>query len=122
MTDRRDPGDPFGRRAFFSQPLINGSQEPGPPLVDAADEGRRARFAKPDEAPAPVAAGPASGAAATVECRTCLARTPMPIGAAVMQLVPSLWLPGRPWSRLMRCPNCRKVSWCRVRWREAAKP
>lgn len=124
MTDRHEPGDPFGRRAFFTQPPVNGLQESGPPLVDSADEGRRALFSNPEGAhpSAPAAPRPLGGAVAVVECRTCLARTPMSVGSAVVRLLPSLWLPGRPWSRLMRCPNCAKVSWCRIRWREPATP
>ncbi len=51
-----------------------------------------------------------------VECRTCLNRTPMSLVGLGLSLVPSLWLPTRPWPRLMRCPSCHRVSWCRIEW------
>jgi hypothetical protein len=52
-----------------------------------------------------------------VECSRCLARTPVPLVVSGPCLVAAIWIPGRAFSRLMRCPACRKVAWCRVHWR-----
>ena len=39
----------------------------------------------------------------------------MGLTALAVQLVPSVWVPLRRWSRLMRCPSCRHLTWCRLR-------
>lgn len=97
-----------GRRALFSDP----SAPPGDRLEPAdVPEGRRAVFSS--TSPAPPAPGRLS---AVVHCRTCLAATPMSLLALGLSLVPSLWLPTRPWPRLMRCPACHRTSWCRIDW------
>jgi hypothetical protein len=77
----------------------------------SAGGGRRALFSPPAEGQAPVAGR------AVVECRTCLARSTVPLAALAFRLVPSLWVPARYWSRLMRCPSCGRVSWCHLDWR-----
>jgi hypothetical protein len=74
-----------------------------------ARPGRRALFSEETLAE-PGRKGP------VVECRTCLETTQLGPAALAARLVPSLWLPGRPWPRLMRCPACKRVSWCRIRW------
>ncbi|HET9076680.1 MAG TPA: hypothetical protein VFN68_07095 [Acidimicrobiales bacterium] len=135
------PGSRPGRRALFSGPYDpglasgdgegRGAADPAPPIPGgpAAGEpaaGRRAVFsdtgrpgrptagrAAPVGPPADIHAGPTT---AVVECRTCLNRTPMSLVGLGLSLVPSLWIPARRWSRLMRCPACQKVAWCRVEW------
>lgn len=94
MTDSngtgRDRSRP-GRRALFSDEV-----------VEAA--GRRQTSPSPD------------GRTAVVRCRTCLEATPVSLVSLGFALIPSLWLPTRPWPRLMRCPACHRVSWCRIDW------
>ena len=94
------PDDPLGRRAFFSQPV-------GIPVAPAP--GRRALFSTP---------GRPKRGQVVVECRTCLNHTSIGLTGLASRLVGSLWVPGRPWPRLMRCPNCSRISWCRVHWAE----
>lgn len=53
---------------------------------------------------------------AVVHCRTCRAATSVSIASLALSLVTSLWLPTRPWPRLMRCPACHHVAWCRIDW------
>ena len=121
-----------GRRALFSDPVeVPATEEQMPTL--AGRRGRQAFFSG-ETAPSggnPVhdrgtgdrgtgdrAAGDQAegGRGPVVVCRTCLARTPMSMVDLGRALVPSLWLPTRPWSRLMRCPACHRVSWCRLEW------
>ena len=96
-----------GRRALFSEPSGRTEVAPGPRDVP---KGRRALFSEPEPA-----AGTPSGSV-VVHCRTCLAATPMSLPAVGLALIPSLWLPTRPWPRLMRCPACERASWCRIDW------
>ena len=91
---------------------------------DSALAGRRALFSStepvglPPEQPARGGDGQAvpSRSSAVVHCRTCLAATPVSLPSLGVSLVPSLWLPTRPWPRLMRCPACHHMSWCRIEW------
>lgn len=98
-----------GRRALFSEfdAAAGDGQE-----ARQIPEGRRALFSElpPEETPAAARRG------AVVHCRTCLAATPVSLAALGRSLVPSLWLPTRPWPRLMRCPSCHRLSWCRIDW------
>ncbi len=82
----------------------------GPPPMESgtpANDGRRALFSAPRRTKGTV----------VVECSRCQARTPLPLARLVGRLVPSLWWPGRPYSRLLRCPGCGSIAWCRVHWR-----
>lgn len=97
-----------GRRALFSDPAEGTGVETGP--ADLPD-GRRAVFSSTT----PAAPEPGH-LTAVVHCRTCLSATPMSLAALGLSLVPSLWVPTRPWPRLMRCPACHRVSWCRIDW------
>lgn len=94
-----------GRRALFSDP----SEAPGPEVDGGQALGRRALFSS--TAPAEPGRG-----TAVVHCRTCLAATEMSLPALGISLIPSLWVPARPWPRLMRCPACHRVAWCRIDW------
>lgn len=128
------PGTRPGRRALFSGPYdsglatgegAEGAAPPGAgpdrprPAAPEARTGRRAFFSDPLGPSGPVSAGDEVHpglTTAVVECRTCLARTPMSLAGLGLSLVPSLWIPTRPWPRLMRCPSCHRVAWCRIEW------
>lgn len=62
-------------------------------------------------------AAPRRKGTVVVECSECDARTPMPLASLGLQMLPSLWIPGRSFSRLMRCPSCNQPTWCKVHWR-----
>lgn len=94
MTEAR------GREALFGP-----ARPPAGAHGDA--DGRLALFSAP----------PRRKGTVVVECRQCQARTPVPLVALGPRLVPSVWVPGRAFSRLLRCPACRQMAWCRVRWR-----
>jgi len=83
----------------------------GPPRVSAPDHrdhiGRRAVFSAGRRRPGNV----------VVDCATCEARTPVVLARLPLRLVPSVWIPGRTFSRWMRCPSCSAFSWCRIDWR-----
>ena len=122
MTGRDDP---LGRRALFGAPPPGTEMTAG----DAPAAGRRALFSA---APAGFSAAPAGFSAApapsaqeepenrgrrvAVECGSCRARTPLGLLSAVGHLIPSVWVPTRRLSRLMRCPSCGRLTWCRVDW------
>ena len=91
---------PDGREALFGPPRPAAGQMPGA-------EGRRALFSAP----------PRRKGTVVVECDRCQARTPVPVVELGPKLVPSVWVPGRSFSRLLRCPACRQRTWCRVHWR-----
>jgi hypothetical protein len=101
-SERIEPG-PNGRQALFGP--IAPPMDHQPP----ASEGRRALFS----------AAPRRKGTVLVECSECEARTPMPLAALGVRLVPSLWLPipGRSFTRLMRCPACDQSAWCKIHWR-----
>jgi hypothetical protein len=80
--------DPLGRRALFSS--TTGEQY-------GADRPTRRRRV-------------------VVECGACGVRTPLRLLRLPCQLTPSLWVPTRRLSHLMRCPNCRRLAWCRLDW------
>lgn len=96
-----------GRQALFTD-----AGAPPAPATGNAGPGRRAVFS--DTA----AAGPAGAdrTTAVVHCRTCLAATKVSLASLGVALLPSLWVPTRPWPRLMRCPACHRTSWCRIDW------
>ena len=103
--ERLDPIEPerTGKRALFG---------PVPPPMDhqpPAGQGRQALFSAP----------PREKGTIVVECSTCEARSPVPLAALGIRMVPSLWLPipGRQFTRLMRCPACDQATWCKVHWR-----
>jgi hypothetical protein len=105
--------DPYGRRALFHPPPPAAGDGEAPA---AGAEGKRALFSGSARgAPARRTVTPPR-VAVVVECRTCLARTPTGLAELAGRMLPSVWIPTRPWPRLMTCPNCRRVSWCRVRW------
>jgi hypothetical protein len=102
---------------------------------DEATDGRRGRQALFGPPPTPIgpndAADPGYGRQAlfsapprrkwtvVIECGRCQARTPVPLVELGPRLVPSLWLPGRPFSRLLRCPAGRHLAWSRIHWGSA---
>lgn len=94
--------DPLGRAALFLPPQ---AKKTGRPRGD----GRDALFSAPQRSKGTV----------VVDCSSCQARTPVPLAALGVRLLPSVWVPGRAHSRLMRCPSCERHTWCRVNWRSA---
>ena len=98
-----------GRRALFSDP--SGTEGPADEPFEGVATGRRAVFSSTTPL-----AGHRPRGQAVVQCRTCRASTPMSWPAVARALIPSVWVPMRPWPRLMRCPACHRVAWCRIDW------
>jgi len=97
MTDGAERGS---RSALFGPPRPRaGPAVPG--------DGRQALFSAP----------PRRKGTVLIECSRCQGRRPVPVIDLGRHLVPSIWVPGRPFPRLMRCPTCGERSWCRVHWR-----
>jgi hypothetical protein len=100
-----------GRQALFGPPPIQtgptGPTGPG----EAADPGygRQALFSAP----------PRRKWTVVIECARCQSRTPVPLIELGPRLVPSLWLPGRSFSRLLRCPAGGHLAWSRIHWGSA---
>ena len=88
-----------GRDVLFGAPVI---EEDRP-----KSNGRSPLFSAP----------PRRRGTVVVECEDCQGRTPVPAPELVVRLMFSFWLPLRSFSRLMRCPSCGSLTWCRVHWR-----
>jgi hypothetical protein len=122
--------DPLGRRALFGPPppppVPGASPDLGPEEDDGVQErgrgGRRALFSSLTPAGPtlePKDRVPGTGGRpgqVVVECGTCGVHTPLGLMGLACQLVPSLWVPGRRLSWLMRCPKCRRLTWCGLDW------
>jgi hypothetical protein len=91
-----------GRYALFGAPAT-------PVKTGDGGHGRHALFSAP----------PRRKWTVVVECSRCQARTPVPLVELGPRLLPSVWLPGRPFSRLLRCPAGGHLSWCRIHWSTA---
>ncbi len=98
MSER---GERNGRDALF------GPVAPPMDFRPPAAKGRQALFS----------AAPRRKGTVVVECSQCDARTPLPLPQLGVQMLPSVWMPWRPFSRLMRCPACSQLAWCKVHWR-----
>lgn len=71
-------------------------------------EGKRALFSPAD-------ARPAAGSV-TMDCSACRARSTLTMIQAARTLVPSAHLPlVRRYASWVRCPVCRRRTWCRLR-------
>jgi hypothetical protein len=120
----------LGKRALFGPPpdLFAGTEPANEgdviadPFAPSAD-GRRALFsgAALTEGSGPEAPPAARGrlrlpVLATVTCRSCGVRTPLDMVALTTRLLTSAWIPGRRWSRYLRCPACGRWEWCQVMW------
>lgn len=100
MTER--DFDPLGRAALFLPPQGKTTGRP-------RGEGRDALFSAPQRRKGSV----------LVDCSSCQVRTAVALTSLGVRLLPSVWIPGRSHSRLMRCPACKRHTWCRVNWRSA---
>ena len=87
--------DPTGKRALFG-PKASGAHPA---------EGKRALFE----------AGGTTGGAVRIQCARCGQETRVSVVKAMSLLARvSLWIPGRQYSRRVRCPACHKRSWVRM--------
>lgn len=99
--------DPTGKRALFEAPV---SAAPDTLRSGEAKRGRDALFST----------GPPAPGTVLVECSACSARSRVTLGDVAVRLVSfSLFLPLlRPaHPHRIRCPECRKMAWCRIGWR-----
>ncbi len=88
--------DPTGKRALFT----------GHTGQDLAADGKKALFSGADERGGPV----------IIDCARCGETSHIEVVDAVKRLASfSLWIPGRTYSRRMRCPTCQHRSWVRIR-------
>ena len=102
--------DPQGKRALFEAPPA----EIDDPLQDDVlhDPARR------DGQAALFSTGEHQSGTGIIDCSHCGTKTRashVDIGVRIALI--SLWIPGKPFSRWMQCPNCQRRSWCRVEWR-----
>lgn len=89
------------------------------------DDGKRALFSHRPEPPSDVDGkqalfrpGHRPSGPVTVECSRCGATTRIGAADALRRLAGlSLWVPGRTYSRRLRCPACHRRSWVRLRIR-----
>ena len=90
-----------GREALF------GPVSPPYEGIPTAAGGRRALFSAP----------PRQRGTVVIECSDCEARSPVPLIELGPRLLPWVWIPGRSFSRFLRCPGCGNFTWCKVHWR-----
>jgi hypothetical protein len=95
--------DPQGRQALFgAAPTL-----PADRIDAGGTAGRHALYST----------GPRRPGTAVVECSGCGSRSRLTLMDLGLRLLAgSLWLPGRRFSRWMRCPACHDATWCRIRW------
>lgn len=103
-----------GKDALFGAPVT---------AAGGAAEGRRAFFSAAPGAARDTSQGPQhlqggrpGWGRAVVSCRSCKQRAEVGPLALAKLLIPSFWLPAGGYNRLMRCPSCRRMSWCSVDW------
>lgn len=90
--------DPTGKRALFTSQVDE----------DLQADGKEALFSRRDRPPGKV----------TVECSRCGATSHLSPGDAALRVLSfSLWVPGRSYSRRLRCPACHHRAWVRLRIR-----
>lgn len=88
--------DPTGKRALFTSRNAE----------DLAGEGKEALFSQRDRPPGRVG----------IECGRCGATSHVsPTDALRRVLALSMWVPGKSYSRRLKCPACHRRSWVRVR-------
>jgi hypothetical protein len=100
-----DPFSPAPRR----RPVLF-SADAGPADADPAD----ADATKASASPSP--RGFRRVIVAAVTCRSCGTRTRLDAIGLATRLLASVWVPGRHFSRYLRCPACEQRAWCRVSW------
>ena len=87
--------DPTGKRALFISTIDE----------DLQAEGKAALFSQRDRPPGKV----------EVDCSRCGATSHIdPADALLRVLSFSLWIPGRSYSRRLRCPSCHHRAWVRL--------
>ena len=92
MTEK----DPTGKRALFS----------GRVGQDRAADGKRALFSAADSPGGPI----------HLDCARCGETSRLGVLDTARRLLSfSLWVPGRTYSRRLRCPACKQRSWVRLR-------
>ncbi len=105
--------DPLGKRALYGPPIST----PTEPSAQDKSDNSRGKYTLFSETKAPVAtptpeANAKVGELITLECSSCRKVTKVDfIDFALMQLTLRFWHPGKGFTRLMRCPACRKQTW-----------
>ncbi len=88
--------DPTGKRALFTTRIDE----------DLAADGKEALFSQKDRVPGSVA----------ITCSRCGATSHVSTTDALIRVLSfSLWIPGRSYSRRLRCPSCHHRAWVQLR-------
>jgi hypothetical protein len=88
--------DPTGKRALFTSRVDE----------DLQADGKEALFSQRDRTPGRIA----------VDCSKCGATTHVDAADALLRILSfSVWIPGRSYSRRLRCPACHHRTWVRLR-------
>jgi hypothetical protein len=98
--------DPSGKAALFSAPPAAAPDQLAPGREKA---GKEALYST---------GGPQPGTV-VVDCHRCRVRTRATFAELGLSLLPfNLWWPGKHYAHLMRCPACKRRTWCRIGWNE----
>lgn len=99
--------DPQGKRALFDPAPGDASERLVRPTAQVGARGRGSLFSAGERRPGTL----------VLECRSCGARSRVGYVDFLRLHLPFwLWVPGAPFSRLMRCPACDEITWLRARW------
>lgn len=95
-------GDPQGRRALFDPSPGDEAERVMRPTVPAGQAGKQSLFEAAERKPFTVA----------MSCAECGARTRVDLIEYARRHFPFwLWIPGRTYSRLLRCAACERLTW-----------
>lgn len=99
--------DPFGKRALFDPAADDDAAKLIKPTVRMGEQGKASLFTAGERRPGTV----------VLTCSSCRARSRVSLLELGLAHLPFwLWIPGRPYSRLLRCPACEQRTWVAVNW------
>lgn len=99
--------DPDGRRALFDPSPGTDAERAIRPTVPVGQAGKSSLFSAGERRPGTV----------VMHCQQCGGSTRVGVAEFALRHFPFwLWIPGKPYSRLLRCPACERLTWQDVRF------
>ena len=99
--------DPTGKRALFEPSAGDEAAKLIQPTQRLGESGKASLFTAAERRAGTV----------VVICSSCEAKSRVSLVELGLRHLPfGMWLPGRRYSRLMRCPACERRTWVAVNW------